>query len=566
MNYNPELRLRFLSVVIILVALVFLSKLFFLQVVRGQEYSLLADRQYINSTDYFFDRGDIFFTGKDGQLIPAATLKQEFMITIDPRLINNPEAVYDELSKVVEIEREDFIKRASQKDRVYDLVASNLTMAEADKVRALNLRGIFLARNKSRFYPADNTASHVLGYMAYRDDEYAGRYGLEKKYNDILVHNPTGSFASFFAELFLGLGKNVINQDGSYGDIVLTIEPVVQQKVESELESLIEKYDAEAGGVVVMDPQTGAIISMASWPNFNPNGGVTDIALLPNPIVENVYEMGSVVKALTIAAGIDAGKITPNSTYYDPGFITLNSRVISNHDGKGRGTVTMQEVLNQSLNTGVSHIVSQMGKDSFRQYFFNFGLGESTGIDLPDEARGLIRNLNSNRDVEYATASFGQGIAVTPIEITRAFAALANGGNIVRPHVVREIDYKDGTRVKTKPQILRQVISRQTSETITNMLVNTVDEALVGGRYSMPRYSIAAKTGTAQMPDRSGRYSEDRFLHSFFGYYPAYEPRFVTFVYIVNPKGVRFASETITPTFMDIAKFLLNYYEVPPDR
>jgi len=566
MKYNSQLRLRILSGFVILIAILFLSKLFFLQVVRGQEYSLLADRQYINSTDYLFDRGDIFFTTKDGQLVPAATLRQEFLITIDPRMINNPEAVYNELSAVVEIDKDDFLRRAGQKTRAYDLIASKLTIAEADKVRALNLRGVFIARDKKRFYPANETASHLIGYMAYREDEYAGRYGLEKKYNDVLTHSPTGSFANFFAELFLGLGKNAINQEGTYGDIVLTVEPIVQQNVEDHLARLLEKYNAESGGVIVMDPNTGAIISMAALPDFNPNGGVTDISVLPNPLVEKVYEMGSVVKALTIAAGLDAGVILPSSTYYDPGFITLNSRIISNYDGKGRGTVDMQTVLNQSLNTGVAHIVSLMGKDSFRRYFFNFGLGESTGIDLPDEARGLVRNLNSTRDVEYATASFGQGIAVTPIEMTRAFASLANGGKIVTPHVVKAIDYQNGAKVVTEPKIMRQVISAETSETITNMLIKTVDDALVGGIYSMPHYSIAAKTGTAQMTDDSGRYSEDKFLHSFFGYYPAYEPRFVTFIYIIDPRGVSFASETITPTFMEIAKFLLNYYEVPPDR
>jgi cell division protein FtsI/penicillin-binding protein 2 len=227
----------------------------------------------------------------------------------------------------------------------------------------------------------------------------------------------------------------------------------------------------------------------------------------------------------------------------------------------------MQEVLNQSLNTGVSHIVKQMGKEKFRDYFMAYKLGSETGIDLPNETYGLVDNLNSPRDVEYATASFGQGVAFTPIATIRALATLANGGKLVTPHLVDHIKYQDGTIKEVRYPEGEQVLKPETSEEISRMLSIVVDDALRGGNVALPNHSIGAKTGTAQIPDPvNGGYYEDKYLHSFFGYFPAFEPRFIVFMYTVEPQGVRYASETLTDPFMQVARFLINYYSIPPDR
>ena len=282
--------------------------------------------------------------------------------------------------------------------------------------------------------------------------------------------------------------------------------------------------------------------------------------------------MGSIVKPLTMAAGLDSGTVSAHTTYEDRGTITLSGYTLSNYDGKARGVVSMQEVLNQSLNTGAAFVAQKTGNARFARYLTHFGLGERTGIDLPGEVEGFLENLKSPRDLEYATAAFGQGIAMTPIATARALAALGNGGTLVTPHVVRDIDYDLvlGERVvpaaKTVHTEGRRVIATSTSEEITRMLVAVVDNALLGGTVKLDRYSIAAKTGTAQIPDPSGGYYDDRYLHSFFGYFPAYEPRFLIFLYLEEPQNVRFASETLTLPFMDLTKFLISYYEVPPDR
>ena len=227
----------------------------------------------------------------------------------------------------------------------------------------------------------------------------------------------------------------------------------------------------------------------------------------------------------------------------------------------------MQEVLNQSLNTGAVHVMQEVGKETFRDYLYKFEINEKTGIDLPHEASALVSNLKGGREIEYATASFGQGFAVSPVAMVRALSVLANGGYLVTPHIVKEIDYTLGFPETVEIKKGKQVLKPETSEEISRMLVEVVDTALKNGEVKNERYSVAAKTGTAQIanPDGSGYY-DDRYLHSFFGYFPAYDPQFLVFLYTVNPKEVRYASETLTDPFINITKFLINYYAIPPDR
>jgi len=308
---------------------------------------------------------------------------------------------------------------------------------------------------------------------------------------------------------------------------------------------------------------------MALYPSFDPNSfqTVSNPSVFRNDMVENVREMGSIVKALTMASGLDSGAVTQQTTYDDTGCITVNTKKICNYDLKARGVIPMQEVLNHSLNLGASFIATKMGNTLFTQYLKNFGLGEKTGIDLPNEATGLISNLDSPRQVEHDTASFGQGIAITPMETVRALSVLANGGTLITPHVTKQINYSIGYSKPFNAPEGKRVISEQTSKDITSMLVTVVDNALLNGKAKNPHYMVAAKTGTAQMANpNGGGYYADRYLHSFFGYFPAYNPQFLVFMYTIYPKHVDYASETLTQPFLDISKFLINYYEIPPDR
>jgi cell division protein FtsI/penicillin-binding protein 2 len=230
----------------------------------------------------------------------------------------------------------------------------------------------------------------------------------------------------------------------------------------------------------------------------------------------------------------------------------------------------MQDILSYSMNTGSIYVMQKIGKTKFAEYMQKFGVGIETGIDLPNEVSGNISNLKSPRDLEYATASFGQGISMTPINAVRAFSVVANGGKLVTPHVVKKINYKVGlSKNISYVDEAKQIVSKTSTEDVTRMLVEAVDKALSDGKYKQDRYSVAAKTGTAQMArpaNEGGGYYSDKYLHTFFGYFPAYEPRFLVFLYAVDPNRSEFASQTLGDSFFDIVKFLTNYYEIAPDR
>lgn len=560
-------RIGILFGIVSIVALLLVGKLYSVQLVHGDTFSNMADRQYVRPHAKLFDRGTISFETKDGERIDAGTLQTGYTLAIHPNQITEPADVYNALSFAVgEIDEDTFFTRVSKQNDSYEELAKRLPKDVADKISSLAIDGVSVIKDRWRFYPGKQLAAHTIGFMSWKDDEYLGRYGLERQYESILARNKGDVFANFFVEIFSGIG-NVFSGSEYEGSIVTTIEPTVQAFVERELELVEDAWQSDTIGVIVMDPATGAIRAMALYPTFDVNafGEAESVSLFNNQLVEGVYEMGSIVKPLTVAIGLDTGAITPTTTYEDRGQLTSDGFTIYNYDKKARGVVDMQEVLNKSLNTGVSFIVKQVGNDVFSEYLLRL-IGEPTGIDLPNEGSPLLSNLNNNRDIEFMTASYGQGIALTPIAMTRALAALGNGGYLVQPHVVSRIEYDMGVTKQLTPEKGERIFSEQTSEEISRMLTKVVDDALAGGTVALPHHSVAAKTGTAQIAQPGGGYFEDRYLHSFFGYVPAFEPEFLVFMYHVNPKGAEYASQTLTEPFMNIAKFLINYYEIPPDR
>ena len=561
-------RLWLLYGIIFLVAVVFIAKLFIVQVVHGEEYNSKVDRQYIVSGTGVFDRGTVYFTQKNGDRVSVATLKSGYIVAINPSIINASD-VFSKLSKLLQLDSNTFFIKASKKNDPYEEIARRIDKDTIKKIKEFNLKGVIISRENWRFYPGEDMAASLLGFVGYRGNDLVGRYGLERYYNDILSRDKQDLYVNFFTEVFSNIGETVFKGEKREGDIVTSIDLSVQEVLEDELKRVIKKWDSESVGGIIINPKTGEIFGMANFPTFNPNtfNKVKDPSLFSNPNVESVFEMGSIMKPLTMASGIDAGVVNSDTTYDDKGFLIVDGSRIENYDGRGRGVVPMQEVLNQSLNTGAAFVMKKLGKERFRKYMLSLGLGEETGVDLPNEVGGLVDNLNSPRDVEYVTASFGQGVAVTPIAMTRALSSLANKGKLVTPHVVREIDYKLGPSREIVYSGGERVFKESTTEEVARMLVEVVDKALMGGTVKLPHYSIAAKTGTAQIarPDGGGYY-KDRYLHSFFGFFPAYNPKFLVFLYTIHPKGVRYASHTLTQPFMNITKFLINYYEIPPDR
>lgn len=562
-------RLKVVISIIIFVALVLGARLYVVQIVHGEVYSNEADRQYVRPEGNVFDRGSIYF--RDRQ-ISAATLKSGYTLAISPAAISNPEDVYEQLSSIVDIDEETFFLRAGKTDDPYEEVAHQIPEAAAEKIGQLQLEGVGLYEEKWRYYPGNHLASRVIGFVGFNGDAREGRYGVERFYEPILERSGDSLYVNFFAQVFSGIRETVIhNQKKRSGDVVLTIDPTVQASLQETLTSTRKKWGTEKTMGIIINPKTGDIYAMGTAPSFNLNtfSEVNDPSLYSNPLVENVYEMGSIIKPITVAIGLETDAVTPETTFEDTGSVKIDGATISNYDGEARGVVDMQEVLNQSLNTGAAFVAQEIGNSTFRKYLYRFGVNEKTNIDLPSEARPLVNNLESPRDIEYVTASFGQGIAMTPVATVRALSVLANGGKLITPHVGKEVEYELGFSKDLFPNPVEsgQAISPKTSDEITRMLVTVVDEALKNGEVKLDRYSVAAKTGTAQVakPNESGYY-ENVFNHSFFGYFPAYDPEYLVFLMNIRPKGAKYASETLTEPFMDIVKFLINYYEVPPDR
>jgi len=568
MNQSQK-RIRIIAVCVVLVFLVLVYRLYTLQIIESSQFKAVADKQYSQSPGDSFDRGSIFFTDKNNKIVSAATLLTGYYLAIIPKDIEHPEDVYNLLSTVIELDVDDFLKKASKSTDPYEEIVHHLTVEQANAIRALDIGPVRLYKEKWRYYPYDDLSAQSVGFVAYNEDTLSGRYGLERYYNDVLSRDNDRTKVNFFADIFLNIKENIF--DGSAkGDLVTSIEPSVQDYLAESLDTVQSTHRSKITGGIVMNPQNGEIYALSLRPSFDLNAfsKVESVDIFSNPLVERVYEMGSIIKPLTLAAGIDTGAITVDSVYNDTGNTVYNGSKISNYDGRARGEATpVQEILSQSLNVGTAWVMEQIGIEKFSEYFTRLGFGEETGIDLPNETGGLISNLKSKRLIEHATASFGQGIATTPVETVRALATLANGGKLVTPHIGVEMKLRSGLTKKIDYPEPIQIFKKDTTDDVTKMLIEVVDEALKGGTVKLDNYTIAAKTGTAQIADNTnGGYYSDRYLHSFFGYFPARNPEFIVFLYTVEPQNVKYASETLTDSFMDITKFLLNYYNVTPDR
>ncbi|HEY4515423.1 MAG TPA: penicillin-binding protein 2 [Candidatus Paceibacterota bacterium] len=577
MEKQENSRTRLLAVFVSLTVTLFIGRLFIVQVARGEYYDNLSRDQVSSQNQYgYFERGEIYFQTLDGNIVTVAGIERGYLLAIKPSEISDPEAAYLKLGAYLNnIDKETFITKASKSEDPYEEIVHRLSEGIRDEIGALNLPWVMLVPEQWRYYPGGTLGANVIGFVGFRGDELGGQYGIERQFDKTLKRDMGNLYKNFFSELFSGVKNEVFSSDShpanlaEEGTVLLSIEPKVQALIELKTDELMTKWSANQAGILVIEPSTGRIVGASSRPSFNPNSYQVETSpgVYQNPFVEDVFEMGSIMKPITIAAGIDVGVISPSTTYNDKGFLELDGKRIENYDSRGRGVVGMQEVLNESLNTGAAFVALKMGESSYKEYLGRFGFTDKTGIDMPNEANNLLSNLDSGKEIELATASFGQGIAVSPISMVRALGALANKGFLIKPHFVDSVDLDIGLENKTMVTEQGRAISAKTSEEITRMLVKVVDEYLAGGQLKMSHYTIAAKTGTAQIANPGeGGYYADRYMHSFFGYFPAYESRFLVFMYLKEPIGARYASETLTQPFKDITQFLISYYNVPPDR
>ncbi len=564
------LRTRILCGCFVLVALLFIVRLYFVQIVHGSAYQDTAVAHYVKPDPDTGSRGTIYFTAKDGELVSAAVMQTGWRIAIKPDEIPDADKVYAQLNAITPIDREKFFASAAKKGDPYEEIAFRVPDDIAKNIRTLKIAGLLLVQDQWRFYPAHELAAQAVGFVGYQGDTRVGVYGLEKSWQDTLVQTQSGLYVNPFAEIFTNIQGAVSSDPSAHeGSIVTSIEPSVERELETILDGVMKKYSPRLSGGIVMDPHTGEIIAMAGRPAYDPNAynTVGNPSVFRNALVESTFEMGSIMKPLTMAEGIERGVVTPATTYNDTGCIEKSGKKVCNSDQVAHGVVSMQIVLNQSLNTGASFVVDKIGHEVFGQYLHDLQLGKKTGIELPSEAVGQLRSIENGYDLDYASASFGQGISVSPIAMIRALSILANDGVLPNPHLVTAIKFQDGITRSIDAGQGPRVLSASSTETVTNMLIRTYDTALIGGALKQDHYSLAAKTGTAQIaiPGGGGYYS-DRTLHSFFGYFPAHDPKFVILLYAIEPQTDLFSAATLSHPFSDLATYLINYYSIPPDR
>ena len=420
------------------------------------------------------------------------------------------------------------------------MLVPKATEKQVEEIKNLDLEGIHIRNESFRYYPYGDLASHILGFVSPTSYGYfEGQYGLEKEFNEWLVGDGTENMPSYLE-----------NEEGLY----LTIDRNIQSESEKILDDMVGRYNAEGGSVIVQDPSSGKIIAMASSPSFDPNNySEYPIENFINPAVEYVYEPGSVFKVLTMVAGINSGAITKDTTYYDTGIVKIDGREIRNWNLKAHGIQTMTNLIEKSLNTGAVFAEQETGHEVFTEYIEKFGFGVKTDILLPGEVSGNINLLYNGRDVNYATASFGQGVAVTPIQLVSSISAIANGGFLLKPLILEN----------QKKQIITKVMKEDTSKDVTEMMVSDVDKNILG---KISNYKVAGKSGTAYVPDfKNGGYSDD-VIDTFTGFAPATNPKFVILMKLDKPEGALLAGQTVVPAFKKLASFILNYYDVAPDR
>lgn len=564
-----ERRIRAVLLFFLVACAVLVGRLFIMQVVRHSQYTNLAIKQHGLTEELSSERGMILAVDKDGAEVPLALNKTYKVLVASPKTIKHPEETASLLASVFSLNQADVLARLSKAGDPYEIIARRIESQAAEEFLQRGIEGISFEDEMRRVYPNGTMASHLLGFVSGATGGESGQYGIERFFENELS-GAVGLLSGMkdASGFLLALGRRVIHPPENGSSVTLTIDYSVQRKAEDVLAAAVSKWGASSGLVIVLDPKTGRILAEASRPAFDPNAfsGEKDFSIFLNPAVEASYELGSVMKPITMAAALEEKKVTPDSTYNDTGEVRIGSFTIRNFDGNAYHTQTMTQVLEKSLNTGLVHVARLLGKAKQEEYFGHFGFGDKTGIDLPGEVAGDLSNLEHGRDSDFATASFGQGIAVTPIQLAAATAAIANKGVLMKPYVVEKIRDDSGNETMRSPETVRSVISPETAETLTKMLVSVVKNGYED-RAGVKGYLIAGKTGTAQIPRRDGKgYMEDGAIHTFVGYAPAFDPKFLILIQLNEPKGNRFAANTLTPVFHDLAEFILHYYEVPPDE
>ena len=551
------LRFRVVSILLFFLVLyvALVSRAFQLQVVSGETLGKLADRQHKASLTLYPERRFIF--DRNGQKLAATIMADS--VYVDPSNVEDRRKVSSKLSSILGVKRQK-ITGALSNQGSFRWIARQISPVRTERIRTLKLKGVHLVQEPRRFYPHRELACHLLGFAGL---DSTGLDGLESKYDEYLKGVPKKVVWGRDArgrKIYLSDDSGSAVDDRSCS-LFLTIDSKIQYIVESQLKKAIEDTGAKGGTVIVMDPGTGEVLAMANEPLFNPN----EFSIYPadarrNRAVTDCFDPGSVFKPFVAAAALEEGLVTETDIFdCENGSYTVGNRVIHDAQNEKFQELNLPDIIKHSSNIGSVKIAEKLGKEKFYHYITMFGFGSKTGIDLPGESRGILRNSKDWTDVDFATIAFGQGVSVTAIQLVTAMSAIANDGVLMKPHVVRCMVDKKGSVVKEiEPVAVRRVISPETSHRITSILTDVVEEG-TGGNARIVNLSVAGKTGTSQKFDFDlGRYSAKKVEASFIGFFPAEDPQMVILVMLDEPKIHRWGGAAAAPVFKEVSEQILR--------
>jgi len=556
-----DLRINLIVIFVFIIGGLFLYRLFVLQIDQGNFYKAIAQGQQVQLSEMEGERGYVYFS--NGEIL--AMNKEEPYLFISPAEIENKEEVIEAILRIIDVEESFLLSLLEDENSFYKIVKKEIGKEKADKIKLLRLKGLYIGNDTKRYYPAEKTGSQIIGFV---NQDKIGQYGIEGHYNEIIkgLSSLEKSERNPFSFSFRGANNDSLNGD----NLTLTIDYNIQFIAEKLLEEGIEEYDAEGGNIIVMNPNTGAIIAMAQKPNFDPNNyGNSNGAYFKNTSIQEIFEPGSIFKPITMAMAINDGAVTAETKYNDKlGYVQYGTRKVSNFSNKVWGEVDMTTVLKKSINTGTIFAEKELGHQSFYEYLEKFGYFEKTGIDLSGEVistNNEIKNaIKGNIDISFGTASFGQGIAMTPLQMINSFSVIINGGTLYKPYIVQKINNQ-----LVEPKKMREnIISQETSTELKKMLIGVVEDGF-GHLAKIEGYWIGGKTGTSQIPYSSiginkAGYS-DHTWQTFMGFAPALDPQFIILVKLNNSKKIKTSEYSAVPIFNKLANYIIDYWQIPPD-
>lgn len=548
---------RFLPTIIIfiIIGLIFFGALVKIQIIQHDFFKGKAENQQRRYIKIATDRGDIFT--QDGVLL--ATSLNTYSIYVNPRLFDNYEKLSDILGEVVvPISSKNYFSWIKRK------VGSNI----ADKIEEAKLPGLGVVSEKQRVYPNNNMASQVIGFAGI-DNE--GLAGLELTLDEYLRAKEgwVKTYADPIGFEFLTAKSEKINPEEEGLNVVLTIDQRIQYVAERELEIARKKFGAISVTAIVMDVKSGEILALASKPDFDPNNYQRTNKKYWNSPACAIFEPGSTFKVITTAAALEDNVVDLDTKLDVKESIVVGGKTIRNaHEIDWPGSkISLSFMLEQSVNTGSVQVALKLGKEKFYNAIKRFGFGKKTDFGLPGESRGIVRDYKGWYKPDIAMISFGQSIAVTPVQMVAAFASIANEGKLVKPHIVKRIESRDGTFIKSfAPKVVGRTLSSKTAKNVMDLMQNVVEKG-TGRPTRIKYYNVAGKTGTAQKARDGGRgYQKDHYIASFIGIAPASDPKICALVILDDPRGTIWGATTAGPVFKRVVSESLRYLQVKPDK